>query len=189
VRAVPRLLQEGTRDEGNGTRVRRLDASNDGAPGADAVLTAVDRGLCLSTAEELGAARRLRDELVLAAVALEVCAAHDPDVGSCREAGCQLVAHGHSSEATGDTGAVDPLCSLAHQLAALGLDVAEPTPHGDTDVSVDEARERFRAALRGSLDAVRMCRQVVHRSNTCWFSGVPGVDGCAQVLRTAHLVG
>jgi hypothetical protein len=169
--------------------VRRLDASNEGAPGADAVLTTVDRSLSRSTAEELGAARRLRDELVLAAVALEACAAHDPDIGSCRDAGCQLVGDGHTEQRHHDAGTVDPLCALAHQLAALGLDVAEPTPHPDADLDIAEARARFLAALRGSLDAVRMCRQVVHRSHTCWFSAIPGVDGCAQVLRTAHLVG
>jgi hypothetical protein len=63
------------------------------------------------------------------------------------------------------------------------------TPVRTPPASEADAYQHFVATLEASLEAVRACRQVVHRGGGCWFASAPGSDGCAQVLRVAHLKG
>jgi hypothetical protein len=76
----------------------------------------------------------------------------------------------------------DPVWALARRLATL------PTPRAATPdrASLAVADAAFRAALLGSVDAIRMCRQTLHVSGACWFADEAGADGCGEVLRTAH---
>jgi hypothetical protein len=110
------------------------------------------------------------EQLLASAVALHEAAAHDPDVAVCDDAGCQLPPLPDGAE----------LCALADRLAALHRG---PRPAA---LPLEQATRRFRAALLGSLDAVRTCRQTAHPIGTCWFAAVPDVDGCGEVLRVAH---
>lgn len=79
-------------------------------------------------------------------------------------------------------GAGDPVWTLARRLAEL----ASPDGRDPSLASVAVADAAFRAALVSSLDAIRMCRQTLHVSGACWFATGTGVDGCGEVLRTAH---
>lgn len=76
---------------------------------------------------------------------------------------------------------LDPVWVLARRLARLR--VAAPA---DRERSLTAADAAFRASLVGSLEAIRMCRQTLHVSGACWFAIGEGVDGCGEVLRTAH---
>jgi hypothetical protein len=128
--------------------------------------------LARSGPAELADARLHLAQLLHDAAVLHASAAHDPDVARCADAGCGL-----DGRATGDE-----LCALADRLAPLH---SGPVAR---DVPLHQAEERFRQALVTSLDAVRACRQTAHRSGTCWFSPLPDVDGCSEVLRLAHRV-
>lgn len=77
---------------------------------------------------------------------------------------------------------VDPVWALARKLAGLRTPALSERPL----LSVAVADVAFRAALVGSLDAIRMCRQTLHVSGACWFAVGAGTDGCGEVLRTAH---
>jgi hypothetical protein len=117
---------------------------------------------------DLAGAVLLRDELLRAARSLVAAVAHDPDSADCTDAGCALAEH------------VDPpRCVLAHRLAAV-----EPGPW--PTLTFEVALSRFDAAIGDSIEAVRRCRQTEHGAGRCWFSPVPGVDGCGEILRTAH---
>lgn len=137
--------------------------------------TPVER-LTRSGPAELEIAWRHRDQLLAAARRLVAAAAHDPDVAHCREASCGLA-----------EGSDDRLCGAAHRLA--GLTERAPVPQserGPIPPSLDDARHGFLTALTGALDAVRACRQTAHPSGSCWFTSVPGGDGCAEILHLAH---
>lgn len=77
---------------------------------------------------------------------------------------------------------VDPVWALARRLALLPT----PDPVRRRAPSLAVADAAFRAALVGSVDAIRMCRQTLHVSGACWFADGPRVDGCGEVLRTVH---
>lgn len=76
----------------------------------------------------------------------------------------------------------DPVWTLARRLAEL----PSPASLDRQLASVAVADAAFRAALVSSLDAIRMCRQTLHVSGACWFATGSGIDGCGEVLRTAH---
>lgn len=130
--------------------------------------------LSRSTAAELATARAHRDALVAAAVALTSAAGHDPDLATCAQAGC-----GHAAVPDGPA-----LCAMAHRLARLPDAPATPPA-----VPFLAAVAHFRSALVGSADAIRACRQTAHPGDDCWFSPVPGLDGCGEVLRLLHRCG
>lgn len=77
----------------------------------------------------------------------------------------------------------DPAWVLARRLATLPA-----APPAATARDLHAADAAFRTALLDALDAVRACRQTRHVSGACWFAAEPGVDGCGDVLRTAHAV-
>jgi hypothetical protein len=131
----------------------------------------LEERLARSGAAEMDAARHHLDALVAAAQRLVAAAGHDPDRGDCASAGCGLQTFPDG----------DPLCATAHRLGVLRV------PDADlSHVHLDVAVLRFQRALTEALDAVRTCRQTAHPSGACWFSAVPGVDGCGDVLRLAH---
>jgi hypothetical protein len=124
---------------------------------------------CSGPAELAEAQRHLRALFEHAAV-LHAAAAHDPDVARCADA----------DRAVPDA---DELCALAGRLA--GRYRGDPPRR----VGVDEALDAFRTALVDSLDAVQACRRTAHPAGACWFSELPSIDGCSEVLRIAHLSG
>lgn len=126
--------------------------------------------LARSGPAELADARSHLARLLESAAVLQLAAAHDPDVALCADADCGLARVDDGPE----------LCVLADRLAGLHRGA---TPSG---VGLDRAVQRFRVALVASLDAVRACRQTAHPVGTCWFTAVPDVDGCGEVLRLAH---
>lgn len=125
--------------------------------------------LARSTEAELFEVRGHGSVLLRRAHTLSVAARHDPDIAVCADAGCLLV----------DTDLGSELCAVTHRLAGL-VDGSEVAP------SIDVALAGFLEALAGSFDAIRACRQTVHPSGRCWFSHVPGSDGCGEVLQLAH---
>lgn len=132
----------------------------------------LEERLARSGATELEEARHHLEVLVSAAQGLVATCAHDPDRGDCGSAGCALRAHPDGPA----------LCAIAHRLGGLHA----PRHAAVAASDVEEAARRFRAALTQALDAVRACRQTAHPSGHCWFTVVPGVDGCGDVLRLAH---
>ena len=113
-------------------------------PSSLAVIAAPALALALSTPSELAGARHLRDVLLARARDLVAAIGHDPDRGDCASAGCAL--------ASGDD---ETRCGLVHRLARV-----EDATSSATDVR--QARLAFAAALAGSVDAVRRCRQIEH---------------------------
>ena len=158
--------------------------TNGDAPSANGPLVStrsadrVQLDLLCSAPAELDQAWDARNGLVRAAIALLTATGHDPDVARCAAAGCALA----------PLDAVER-CDLVHHLAALDLDVAP----GETDSGVPprdavRALEAFDQALVAGLDAVRTCRRTVHPIGRCWFTSLPGGDGCRQVLAAGHRV-
>lgn len=127
--------------------------------------------LTLGTPTDLADARHLRDVLLASARDLVNAIGHDPDRGNCASAGCALA-----------TGTDETRCGLVHRLAR----VEEGT---SSAADVRRALLAFDAALARSVDAVRRCRQIEHGMGHCWFSTLPGGDGCGEVLRAAHRLG
>jgi hypothetical protein len=128
---------------------------------------------------EIDLARAHLARLVLASRGLVAAAGHDPDRTGCRDAGCGLadVEHGERR------------CRLAHRLALLDVVDAPVPPPGAAPPPLSRALERFDRAMVEALDAVRACRQTGHPGGACWFSAIPGHDGCGEVLRLAHQSG
>ena len=132
--------------------------------------------------DELAEARGRRDALLLSARALVRVLAHDPDRADCTDAGCALAGapDGHR-------------CGLLHRLARVEDGSADhhdvPRPSLDGDDDLGSATRAFEHALTEAVEAVRRCRQTEHGSGRCWFSSVPGADGCGEVLRAAHRLG
>jgi hypothetical protein len=138
---------------------------------ADAIASTT-AGLARSGVAELDLARSHRDALVAASAAVVIAAGHDPDVAACADAGCGLAV----------IATVQPdVCVVAHRLARLPD--APPAAAGPplVDVLTD-----FLGVLAGVADAIRACRQIAHPGAGCWFSPVPGIDGCGEVLRLLH---
>ncbi len=128
--------------------------------------------------DELARARTSRDRLLASARALAGVLAHDPDRADCTDAGCALAGSPDRQR-----------CGLVHRLARVEServtgDAPDPVPLG-----VEEATRRFEEALTGAVGAIRRCRQTRHGSGHCWFAAAPHVDGCGEVLRTAHELG
>lgn len=125
--------------------------------------------LARSTEAELIEVRGQGSVLLHRAHALTVAARHDPDIALCADAGCLLA----------DTDPGGQVCAVTHRLAGLvdGVEAVAP---------IDVALAGFLEALAGSFDAIRACRQTVHPSGRCWFSHVPGRDGCREILHLAH---
>ena len=86
--------------------------------------TAAAERLARSTEADLVDARRLRDDLVVAAQALTLAAGHDPDIARCRDAGCRLV----------DTDTTGGLCTVAHRVGGLDDVPGSPAPGQVLDV-------------------------------------------------------
>jgi hypothetical protein len=128
------------------------------------------QALARSGPAEVADAQLHLDRLLASAVALHEAAGHDPDVAVCDDADCLLPGVPDGTE----------LCALADRLADLHRGAAP------SQLPLDQAVQRFRAALLDSLDAVRACRQTAHPIGSCWFAAVPDVDGCGEVLRLAH---
>ena len=163
-----------------GTVTADGDATSADAP--DAGTWTADQAhheLVCSTPAELDQAWAARNALVRAAIALLTATGHDPDVARCAAAGCALA----------ELDAVER-CELVHHLAALDLDVV-PVATDDPDLPPERparALEVFDRALVAGLDAVRACRRTVHPIGRCWFTSLPGGDGCRQVLAAGHRV-
>jgi hypothetical protein len=128
------------------------------------------QALARSGPAEVADAQHHLERLLASAAALHEAAGHDPDIARCGDAGCRLP----------DLPDGTDLCALADRLAALHRG---PTPRA---LPLEQAVQRFRAALLEALDAVRACRQTAHPIGACWFAAVPDVDGCGEVLRLAH---
>lgn len=107
----------------------------------------------------------------------------------------------HATEATSppdpDAGRPDDLhldrdvTALARRLADLApatspAPAASPTPAETTPRTPVTARATFLEALAAAPGSVRACRQTLHPVGHCWFTDVPGADGCGEVLRLAH---
>lgn len=124
--------------------------------------------------DDLDRARTSRDLLLASARVLAQILDHDPDRAACEDAGCAMA---------GDPNA--ERCDLVHRLANV-----EAGPGTSTaTVHLAAAIRRFEAALTDAVDAVRRCRQTEHGSGRCWFTSLPDVDGCGEVLRAAHRLG
>ncbi|MTV25437.1 hypothetical protein FTX61_08455 [Nitriliruptoraceae bacterium ZYF776] len=127
--------------------------------------------LARTDGRDLALARRHRDALVAAAVDLVHAAGHDPDAAPFAAARCGLADHRIGTE----------LCAVAHALTRLADAPAWP----DAAASLDAALRTFHLRLGDAADAVRACRQTAHPAG-CWFTAVPGGDGCGAVLRLLH---
>lgn len=136
------------------------------------------------TPDELAQARQRRDALLGTARMLVRAIDHDPDLADCAGAGCAL-----AGWSDGDR------CGLVHRLAGLDEGAVAWThetteePIDPGSCSVTRANRAFEVALTDAVDAVRRCRQTQHGAGRCWFSSVPDVDGCGEILRAAHRLG
>jgi hypothetical protein len=126
--------------------------------------------LATSGPAELADAQHHLQRLLASAAVLQAATEHDPDIAVCKDAACRLPEVEDGAE----------LCALADRLAGLHTGPAPVT------IPFDRAVPAFRAALVGALAAVRACRQTAHPVGSCWFSTIPGIDGCGEVLRIAH---
>ncbi len=120
-------------------------------------------GLARCGPDDLTRARSSRDLLLASARALAEALDHDPDRADCR----------------------DEWCGLVHRLA----NVAPGHATSQKTLRVGDAIRRFEVALADSVDAVRRCRQTEHGAGRCWFTSLPDIDGCGEVLRAAHRLG
>lgn len=132
---------------------------------------AADRGLARSSGTDLRLAWQHRDALVLAAVAVVAACGHDPDVARCTSAGCHLAGLSDG----------EAVCAVAHALSRV-----PDAPRLRVVPSAAEVVAEFRAQLVAAADAIRHCRQAEHGTGVCWFSPIPGDDGCRPVLRLLH---
>lgn len=75
------------------------------------------------------------------------------------------------------------LCPVPPALSSLAARLADlPVVAG---AAVGPAAD-LETALADALDAVRVCRQVVHAHGGCWFTLEDGHDLCVQVLHAGH---
>jgi hypothetical protein len=125
--------------------------------------------LARSGPEEVRVARAHRDHLLRAARTLVVATGGRPGQPCPSGPACHDDAHAE-------------VCGLVHRLAGVA---AGPV----AVIAVDAARRDLEVALTAAVDAVRCCRQTDHGAGRCWFTVVPGQDGCGEVLRAAHAVG
>ena len=134
--------------------------------------------LVCSTPDERDRAWAARNALVRTAIALLAATRHDPDIARCASAGCALAPLDAAER-----------CDLVHRLAALDVDGGgAATGHGVAPDDPARALEAFDQALVAGLDAVRTCRQTVHPVGHCWFTALPGGDGCRDVLAAGHRI-
>lgn len=116
---------------------------------------------------QLADARRRRDALLSTARSLAASLER-----TCRGPGGDPACLFHSPETR-------PLTEIAARLA--------DTEDGPAPVQEPaDAIDAFRAALADAVDAVRACRQTLHPVGQCWFTTVPGDDGCGEILQLAH---
>ena len=128
--------------------------------------------------EDLTRARASRDLLLASARVLVGLLDHEPDGAHGADAGCATA---------GDAGG--GWCSLVHRLANVESSHEIGPASSPGTVQLEAAIQHFVAALTDAVDAVRRCRQTEHGAGHCWFTSLPDVDGCSDVLRAAHQLG
>ena len=135
-------------------------------------------GLARCGPDDLTRARTRRDRLLASARVLAALLDHDPDRADCVDAGCAM-----AGDPDGEW------CGLVQRLA--DVEPGHETSHDTSDgvAHFEAAVLRFETALADAVDAVRRCRQTEHGAGRCWFTSLPDVDGCADVLRAAHRLG